>query len=124
MMKPLFTQIPFFVYPVTDMARARAFYHEILELPETANWEDKWVEFSVGKDTLAISVMSEGQQPGAKAGAIALEADDFDNAVRHLRGRGVRFVAEPHDTGVCLIARFEDPDGNQIILHRRNAAAD
>lgn len=117
-MTPRFSGIPFFVYPVTDMARARAFYGNILGLRETANWEDKWIEYDIGPSTLAITSCMDGAQPGAKAGAAALEAPDFDAAVSWLKSKGVTFLYEPADTGVCRFGRFTDPDGNHLILHR------
>ena len=117
-MKPAFTRMPFFVYPVTDMARARQFYADVLGLRETANWDDTWIEYDIGTTTLALSSAMEGVQPGAKAGAAALECPDFDGAVAYLKSRGVRFAFEPTDTGVCRFARFEDPDGNHLVLHR------
>lgn len=120
---PRFTALPFFVYPVTDMARARRFYTDVLGLRETANWDDRWIEFDVGATTLALSAMMDGAQPGAKAGAAALESPDYDAAVAWLKGQGVRFLFEPTDTGVCRFARFEDPDGNHLILHRIHDAA-
>jgi hypothetical protein len=33
----------------------------------------------------------------------------------------VEFVGEIVDTGVCHMATFKDPDGNELILHRRYA---
>lgn len=118
MQPPKFSGLPFFVYPVTDMPRARAFYTDVLGLRETANWEDKWIEYDIGNSTLALSSAMDDAQPGAKAGAAALEAPDFDAAVAWLKSKGVRFIFEPTDTGVCQFARFTDPDGNHLILHR------
>lgn len=117
-MAPRFTAIPFVVYPVTDMARAREFYGRVLGLPETANWEDRWIEYDIGACTLAITTFMEGVQPGARAAAAALETADYEAAVDWLRRQGVTFVFEPTDTGVCRFARFTDPDGNHLILHR------
>lgn len=117
-MKPQFSGLPFFVYPVSDMARSRAFYTGVLGLRETANWEDKWIEFDLGAGTLALSSAMEGSQPGAKGAAAALEAPDYDATVAWLKSQGVPFVFEPVDTGVCRFARFTDPDGNHLILHR------
>jgi len=31
----------------------------------------------------------------------------------------VEFLGETLDTGVCHMAVFRDPDGNDLILHRR-----
>lgn len=120
---PTFTALPFFVYPVSDMARTRAFYSGVLGLKETAAWEDKWVEFDVGTGTLALSTMMEGCTPGARGAASALETPAFDEAVSLLKARGVVFLLEPVDTGVCRFARFADPDGNHLVLHRAHAPA-
>lgn len=122
-MKPRFTALPFFVYPVTDMARARAFYAGVLGLTETARWGDEWVEFDVGTSTLALSTVMQDAQPGARGGAVALETPDFDTAVEHLKSHGTRFALEPVDTGVCRFARFLDPDGNHLVLHRAHGSA-
>jgi len=122
-MQPTFSGISFFVYPVRDMARARAFYSGILGLTPGAAWEDKWVEYEVGAATLALSSVMEGAQPGAKAGAVALETVQFDDMVAHLKAHGVKFVFGPVDTGVCRFARFEDPEGNHLVLHRKHGAA-
>lgn len=123
MKAPTFTALPFFVYPVSDMKRARAFYTSILGLRETANWEDQWIEFDVGTGTLALSSAMTDAQPGAKGAAAALEAPEFDAAVAWLKEHGVKFTLEPMDTGVCRFARFEDPDGNHLVLHRRHNAS-
>jgi len=121
MSSPTFTALPFFVYPVADMARARAFYGGVLGLKETAAWEDNWVEFDVGAGTLALSTMMEGCTPGARGGAAALETPAFDEAMGHLKAHGVSFLFEPFDSGVCRFVRFVDPDGNHLVLHRAHA---
>lgn len=120
MKPPPFTGLPFFVYPVSDMPRARSFYGHVLGLRETANWDDKWIEYDIGASTLAITTFMEGAEPGARAGAAALEAPDYEATVAWLKAQGVRFIFEPTDTGVCRFARFTDPDGNHLILHRRH----
>ena len=117
-MKPSFTGIPFFVYPVTDMARARAFYGGVLGLAETLNREDKYVEYDVGAGTIALSAVLEGCQPGT-SGAVALETGDFEATVAHLRRHGIKFLFGPVDLGCCHFARFLDSEGNHICLHRR-----
>ena len=119
-MQPTFAGIPFFVYPVRDMARAKAFYGGVLGLTAGDTWEDQWVEYDVGTATLALSSVMEGAQPGTKAGAVALETAQFEEAVAHLKAHGVKFLLEPFDSGVCKFARFEDPDGNHLVLHKKH----
>ena len=119
-MKPRFTGLAFFVYPVTDMARARAFYGGVLGLKETANWDDAFVEYDIGAGTLALSAVLEGCVPGT-SGVAALETDDFDAVIAHLREHGVKFLFGPADTGVCHFARFLDSEGNHLGVHRKHA---
>ena len=38
-----------------------------------------------------------------------------------LEEKGVEFTGETLDTGVCHMAFFNDPDGNDLMLHRRYA---
>ncbi len=52
---------------------------------------------------------------------IALRVADVEAARDRLSARGVEFLGETVDTGVCLMGFFYDPDGNVLILHRRYA---
>ena len=36
-----------------------------------------------------------------------------------LEAKGVEFFGETFDTGVCHMAFFQDPDGNDLMLHHR-----
>jgi catechol 2,3-dioxygenase-like lactoylglutathione lyase family enzyme len=56
-----------------------------------------------------------------KNGHIALHVDDFQAAKAELESKGVEFSGEL-DTGVCNMAFFTDPDGNDLMLHHRYAA--
>lgn len=116
--------MPFFVYPVRSVARARRFYAGVLGLKVGERWGRLWQEFEVpGGGVIAVSTGLEGCRPGARGGAVALETDSFDEVVAHLRRRRVKFLFGPTDTGVCDFARFTDPDGNHLILHRKHARA-
>ncbi len=121
-MPPKFNAFPFFVYPVSDMDRACAFYRDVLGLVEVARWEKAWVEFSFDADdpdpALALATDMANTTPGAPGGAVALETPDFEAMVAHLKARGVKFAMEPEATSVCHFARFLDPDGNPLVLHR------
>jgi catechol 2,3-dioxygenase-like lactoylglutathione lyase family enzyme len=120
-MKVRLTGMPFVVYPVKDLARARRFYAGVLGLKRGETWPKVWEEYAVpGGGVLAVSTAMKGCRPGAKGAAVALETDRFDEVVAHLRRRRVKFVFGPTDTGVCDFARFCDPDGNHLILHRKH----
>ena len=42
-------------------------------------------------------------------------------ARKELESRGVEFLGDALDTGVCHMAFFADPDGNALMLHGRYA---
>jgi predicted enzyme related to lactoylglutathione lyase len=51
----------------------------------------------------------------------ALHVDDVAAARAELEAKGVEFFGDILDTGVCHMAFFTDPDGNDLMLHRRYA---
>src|SRR5688572_5265455 len=119
-------EIAYIGYPVTDIARARAFFEGLLNLTPSTQFEHEgrsWIEYDIGAATLAISNMSAGQwKPSADGPSVALEVVDFDGAVEALRTARVAFAVEPMDSGVCRMAIVLDPDGNAIAIHQRKAA--
>lgn len=118
-------EFAFVGYPVTNMARARGFYEGVLNLTPASvfDHEDKqWIEYEIGPYVLAISNMAADMwKPSADGPSVALEVENFDTAIEHLRNHGVRFVLEPFDSPVCRTAIISDPDGNSIAIHKRNA---
>src|SRR3954467_6505022 len=52
-----------------------------------------------------------------------LRCDDVAEMRAVLEAKGVQFFGDTFDTGVCHMAIFADPDGNQLMLHRRSAPA-
>jgi len=120
-MKPRFSGVAFTVYPVKNMARAKRFYGGVLGLKPGDDWGDLWTEFKVGRGgVLALATAMRGCKPGAKGAALALETDRFDAVVAHLRRKRVKFIFGPKEFSTCAFARFLDPDGNHLVLHRRH----
>jgi predicted enzyme related to lactoylglutathione lyase len=118
------TEFAFVGYAVTDMARARAFYEGALNLlPASVFQHDgkSWVEYEVGPHTLAITNMSAEWEPSPNGGGVALEVENFDEAIAALKEKGVKFYREPFASPVCRMALVADPDGNSICIHKRNA---
>lgn len=117
------TEIAFSCYPVTDMARARAFYEGVLGLKATYAVGEpggmQWTEYDLGNGTLSIG-QAPGWNPTADGCSVALEVEDFDAAIRHLRSAGVSFKLEPFPTPVCRMAFILDPDGNALCIHKRS----
>jgi len=115
------TAIAFTGYPVTDMARARAFYEGVLGLKPAQKWEHDdraWIEYELEGAALAITNMAmEKWKPSPDGPAIALEVPDFDAAVAALKKAGVPFPIEPGGSPTCRIAIISDPDGNSLAIH-------
>jgi catechol 2,3-dioxygenase-like lactoylglutathione lyase family enzyme len=109
--------------PVTDMGRSSAFYGETLGLPRVSDTEG-WPEFQLGENVSLYLVDPTNiglEFEGPHTSSIALRVPDVEEARRALEEKGVAFVGETFDTGVCHMAIFHDPDGNRLMLHRRYA---
>lgn len=117
-------EIAFTGYPVTDVARARAFYEGVLGLRSSSTFDHEgkhWIEYDIGPGTLAISNMAPEWKPSPQGPSIALEVEDFDAAIATLRSAGTPFALEPTASPVCRLAVVCDPDGNSVTIHKRNA---
>ena len=111
--------IGFVAIPVTDIPRARKFYEEVLGLKVSDEMMGgRWIEYALGEDTLAIANVSDAWRPSDQGTGAAFEVEDFDNAIKRLKDRQVRFAAEPFETPCCHIAVVQDPDGNKLIIHK------
>ncbi len=111
--------IGFVGIPVTDVKRAREFYEGVLDLKVSEEMMGgRWIEYTVGDDTLAIANVGEQWAPSDQGTGAALEVEDFDDAIKRLKDRHVRFVAEPFETPCCHMAVVQDPDGNKLIIHK------
>jgi predicted enzyme related to lactoylglutathione lyase len=96
--------IAFVGIPVTDMKRAREFYEGVLGFGRgrhARDWErrDQW-------------------KPSADRTSVAIEMENFDEAIKRLKDRHVRFAAEPFESPCCHMAVVQDPDGNKLIIHK------
>ena len=105
--------------PVTDMKRARAFYEGVLGLKVSEEMMGgKWVEYSLGNNTLAIASVGPEWVPSDQGTGAAFEVEDFDDAIKRLKDRHVRFAAELFETPCCHMAVVQDPDGNKLMIHK------
>ncbi|HTA28881.1 MAG TPA: VOC family protein [Candidatus Cybelea sp.] len=116
----MITSIAFTVYPVSDVVKSRRFYEDILKLKVDHNFENRWVEYDIAGQTFAISSMMEGNTPGAQGAGIGFEVDDLDQTLADLKKANVKFLVEVFSTPVCRMAVIADPDGNGIVIHKRN----
>jgi catechol 2,3-dioxygenase-like lactoylglutathione lyase family enzyme len=118
-----FKEFSFVSYPVENVPQARAFYEGILGLKPISVWEGEdsaFIEYEVGPDTLAIGKGAKHFKPGKTGGTVALELDgDFDAAVKELKAKKVPILMDTYDGPICNVILIEDPDGNQLMIHRR-----
>ena len=110
------TKLDFVGVPSTDAERSRKFYIETLGLRPDPKAQ---YEFWVGDTCFAIwepekMGMSFAPQKNAH---IALHVEDIVQVRKELEEKGVVFMGETLDAGVCYMALFTDPDGNDLMLH-------
>ncbi len=112
--------LDFIGVPSQDADRSREFYVETLGLRA----DDKSsYEFWLGDTCFGIwepEKMGREFAPSKNAHP-ALHVDDVAKAREELEAKGVEFNGETFDTGVCQMALFTDPDGNDLMLHHRYA---
>ena len=116
----------FVAVPGTDMERSIRFYGETLGLPRESETEG-WPEFRLGENVslYLIDPTNIGRAfDGPHTADIALRVPDVAAAREALEAKGVAFDGEILDTGVCHMAFFKDPDGNDLMLHHRYAPYD
>jgi catechol 2,3-dioxygenase-like lactoylglutathione lyase family enzyme len=108
---------------VTDFPRAVAFYRDTLGLKQSEDYgRVPGGEFETGNLTLQIlDSAAIGREFAPNGSPIALRVADVEAARAELQAKGVEFLGETIDSGVCHQAHFKDPDGNLLILHRRYA---
>jgi catechol 2,3-dioxygenase-like lactoylglutathione lyase family enzyme len=116
----MISKLDFVAVPSQDSERSRSFYIDTLGLGPDENarfecwagdtcfviWEPKrlGMEFAPQKNA----------HP-------ALHVDDVAASRAELEAKGVVFNGDIIDTGVCHMALFTDPDGNDLMLHHRYA---
>jgi predicted enzyme related to lactoylglutathione lyase len=116
------TELAFCCYSVTDMKRARGFYEGVLGLKPTTvsdSGHGQWTEYELGPYAVAIGSAPQFK-PSPDGCTAALEVENFDEAIAHLKKQNVKFRIEPLATAVCRMAMVFDPDGNTICIHKRN----
>jgi catechol 2,3-dioxygenase-like lactoylglutathione lyase family enzyme len=114
-------RLDFVAVPSRDPDRTRAFYVETLGLRPD---EHAKYEFWAGDTCFGIWEpervgMDFAPQRNAHP---ALHVEDVAAARVELEAKGVEFFGETLDSGVCHMAFFRDPDGNDLMLHRRYKA--
>lgn len=116
----MITGLDFIGIPSTDADRSRAFYIETLGLKPDQKSD---YEFWVGETCFGIwEPEKQGMEfAPSKNGHLAFQVDDVESTRTELEAKGITFFGDTFDTGVCFMALFADPDGNDLMLHQRHA---
>ena len=117
-------EFAFVFHPVTDVARARKFYEELLGLKIGKQLEfapgQWWIEYDIAGQALAISNAMPGVKP---AEILTLEVGDLDEALATAKAAGITIAFDIMEFPTCRITAIKDADGNQVGLHQHKAGA-
>ena len=119
----MISSLDFVGIPSQDAERSQSFYVDTLGLrPDERSSREVWA----GETCLGIWEPERlGMEFAPQRNAhLALHVDDVAATRAELEGKGVAFAGETLDTGVCHMAFFRDPDGNDLMLHQRYAPYD
>lgn len=111
---------------VKDYPAAKEFYGALLGLEHSVDYgKVPGGEFETGNLTLQVmDAEAIGRTFEPSTHPIAFHVEDVEATRADLESRGVGFLAETIDSGVCHMAIFSDPDGNALMLHNRYAPRD
>jgi lactoylglutathione lyase len=118
-------QIDCTVIFVRDMEAMRRFYGAVMEFPLHRILSDKWIEYRIGANTLALAARGGlFNDPPPQQGALSLQLafrvapDMVAKCAAQLEERGVKLThpLTDHPFGHRTIF-FRDPDGNVIEIY-------
>jgi predicted enzyme related to lactoylglutathione lyase len=124
--EPLVRGTDFVTVSAKNFDAAVDFYENTLGLPLSARYgQMPGAEFETGNLTIAVlQSKAFDMEPRANNHPIALRVDDVHAARAELESKGVKFLGDTLDTGVCHMAPFEGSEGNTLLLHHRYAPRD
>ena len=119
----LVTGVDFATVFVDDLDAAEAFYGDVLGLERSVRYEGfRGAEYETGNLTLQLmDAASIGREFEPSGHPFGLHVDDVEAARAELESKGVEFLADTMDSGVCHMAFFNDPAGNTLCFHNRYA---
>jgi predicted enzyme related to lactoylglutathione lyase len=117
------TGVDFLTVFVKDFPAAKEFYGSTLGLPCSVEYgKVPGGEFETGNLTLqVIDAAAVGREFEPSTHPVALHVEDVEATRADLEAKGVKFLADTIDSGVCHMSIFEDGDGNVLMLHNRYA---
>ena len=100
----------------SDFPRSRRFYGETMGLPETAGFENDWVEFGLGPILLKLTPLRPGEVPSRNQVAGVFSTASLDATLATLKEKGVTVTRPPAEEFTGRSAEILDPDGYRIIV--------
>jgi predicted enzyme related to lactoylglutathione lyase len=110
-------------YLVKDVARAKAFYRDVMGLPLSSEYGDQGCEFVFGDNT-AFSLWKMDDGSWTQGNGVMFSVGDFEAALERYGKAGVKIAPHVEDTPVCKMAFAEDSEGNTFIIHFRKHGRD
>ena len=118
----MFKKVAFTYYPVTDVARARKFHEETLDLKtgSAGNQGDNWrVEYDLpGGGCLALTNFTKEKPSDSASGTIAFESRGPRSPHDRPQRQGRHLQSDVIHSPVCRMAVCLDSEGNSILLHQ------
>jgi catechol 2,3-dioxygenase-like lactoylglutathione lyase family enzyme len=117
------TGVDFATVFVTDYPAAIEFYCQTLGLEQSVDYgKIPGGEVETGSLTLqVVDAAAIGREFEPNTHPIALHVEDVEATRAELESKGVKFLADTLDSGVCHMAFFADPAGNNLMIHNRYA---
>jgi catechol 2,3-dioxygenase-like lactoylglutathione lyase family enzyme len=117
------TGVDFATVFVDDYPAAIEFYCQTLGLEQSVDYgKIPGGEVEVGDLTLqVVDAAAIGREFKPNDSPLALHVEDVKATRTELEAKGVKFLADTLDSGVCHMAFFADPAGNNLMLHNRYA---
>lgn len=100
----------------SDFPRSRRFYGETMGLPETASFENDWVEFGLGPILLKLTQLRPGEVSSRNQVAGVFSTTNLETTLATLKDKGVTVTRPPAEEFTGRSAEILDPDGYRIII--------
>ncbi len=124
------TEFAFSTYPVTNVARARAFYEGVLGLKSTVDMDMGEKGHWIGDTHIRAAAQTSALSKYAGLGSSRTQTEAAPSGSKwrtstppvsesFARARQSQINMEPFPTPVCRMAFILDPEGNPLIIHKR-----
>ncbi|MGI9117821.1 MAG: glyoxalase superfamily protein [Gaiellales bacterium] len=108
--------------PVSDQDRALVFYRDVLGFEVFADNQVgpamRWIHMRLPQGGLDLALADWLDTPAGSIKGLFLDVDDVEAVTAELEGRGLAFSRPIDDTPFGRFHPFEDPDGNELVLHQ------